>query len=75
MDLTVTGLGNKPDEKAKLVFTTVVGGDGGLEIRGDIGAVGAPLYLDLAGEIRDLELPPSIRIRTRRSPRSSSRGT
>ena len=57
MDLTVTGLGNKPDEKAKLVFTTVVGGDGGLEIRGDIGAVGAPLYLDLAGEIRDLELP------------------
>jgi len=57
MDLTVTGLGNKPDERAKLVFTTVVGGDGGLEIRGDIGAVGAPLYLDLAGEIRDLDLP------------------
>ena len=57
MDLTVTGLGNKPDKKAKLVFTTVVGGDGGLEIRGDIGAVGAPLYLDLTGEIRDLELP------------------
>ena len=57
MDLTVTGLGNKPDEKAKLVFTSVVGGDGGLEIRGDIGAVGAPLYLDLAGEIRDLDLP------------------
>ena len=57
MNLTVTGLGNKPDQKAKLVFTTVVGGDGGLEIRGDIGAVGAPLYLDLAGEIRDLELP------------------
>jgi uncharacterized protein involved in outer membrane biogenesis len=57
MDLTVTGLGNKPSEKAKLVFTSVVGGDGGLEIRGDIGAVGAPLYLDLAGEIRDLDLP------------------
>jgi uncharacterized protein involved in outer membrane biogenesis len=57
MDLTVTDLGNKPDQKAKLVFTTVVGGDGGLEIRGDIGAVGAPLYLDLAGEIRDLDLP------------------
>jgi uncharacterized protein involved in outer membrane biogenesis len=57
MDLTVTDLGNKPAQKAKLVFTTVVGGDGGLEIRGDIGAVGAPLYLDLAGEIRDLNLP------------------
>jgi uncharacterized protein involved in outer membrane biogenesis len=57
MDLTVTDLGNKPDQKAKLVFTTVVGGDGGLEIRGDIGALGAPLYLDLVGEIRDLALP------------------
>jgi uncharacterized protein DUF748 len=57
MDLTVTNLGNKPDQKAKLVFTSVVGGDGGLEIRGDIGAVSAPLYLDLAGEIHDLDLP------------------
>lgn len=56
MDLTVTDLGNRPDQKAKLVFTSVVGGDGGLEIRGDIGAIGAPLYLDLVGEIRDLEL-------------------
>jgi uncharacterized protein involved in outer membrane biogenesis len=57
MDLLVTGLSNHRDQKAKLVFTSVVGDDGGLEIRGDIGAVGAPLYLDLAGEIRDLDLP------------------
>ena len=57
MDLLVTGLSNHPDQKAKLVFTSVVGDDGGLEIRGDIGEVGAPLYLDLAGEIRDLDLP------------------
>jgi hypothetical protein len=57
MDLLVTGLGNKPDQRAKLVFTSLIGGEGGLEIRGDIGAVGAPLYLDLVGEIRDLKLP------------------
>jgi hypothetical protein len=57
MDLLVTGLGNKPDQRAKLVFTSLIGGDGGLDIRGDIGAVGAPLYLDLVGEIRDLKLP------------------
>lgn len=57
MDLLVTGLGNKPDQRAKLVFTSVLGGDGGLDIRGDIGAIGAPLYLDLVGEIRDLQLP------------------
>ena len=57
MDLLVTGLGNKPDQRAKLVFTSVVGGEGALDIRGDIGAVGAPLFLDLVGEIRDLKLP------------------
>ena len=57
MDLLVTGLGNKPDQRAKLVFTSLIGGEGGLDIRGDIGAVGVPLYLDLVGEIRDLKLP------------------
>ena len=57
MDLLVTGLSNHRDQKAKLAFTSTVGEDGGLEIRGDIGEVGAPLYLDLAGEIRDLDLP------------------
>jgi hypothetical protein len=57
MDLRVTGLGNKPDQRAKLVFTSLIGAEGGIDIRGDLGAVGAPLYLDLVGEIRDLKLP------------------
>ncbi len=57
MGLQVTGLGNKPDQRAKLVFTSLIGADGKLDIRGDLGAIGAPLYLDLAGEIRDLKLP------------------
>jgi uncharacterized protein involved in outer membrane biogenesis len=57
MELQVTGLGNKPDQRAKLVFTSAIGADGALDIRGDVGAVGAPLYLDLVGEIRDLKLP------------------
>jgi len=57
MDLLVTGLSNAPDSRAKLVFTTVVGGDAGLDIRGDVGAIGAPLFIDLSGEIRDLQLP------------------
>jgi len=57
MELRVTGLGNKPEQRAKLVFTSVIGADGALDIRGDVGAVGAPLYLDLVGEIRDLKLP------------------
>ena len=57
MDLQVTGLGNKPDQRAKLAFTSLIGADGKLDIRGDLGAIGAPLYLDLVGEIRDLKLP------------------
>jgi hypothetical protein len=57
MDLKVTGLGNKRDQRAKLVFTSAIGADGVLDVRGDLGAVGAPLYLDLVGEIRDLKLP------------------
>ena len=57
MDLKVTGLGNKPGQRAKLVFTSAIGADGALDVRGDLGAVGAPLYLDLVGEIRDLKLP------------------
>jgi hypothetical protein len=57
MDLLVTGLGNKPDQRAKLVFTSLIGADGKLDIRGDVGSVAAPLYLDLVGEITDLKLP------------------
>ena len=57
MDLLVTGLSNAPDSKAKMVFTTVIGGDAGLDIRGDVGPVGAPLFIDLAGDLRDLQLP------------------
>ena len=57
MNLVVTGLSNQPDSRAKLVFTTVIGGDAGLDIRGDVGAIGQPLYIDLAGEMRDLQLP------------------
>src|SRR5262249_4905162 len=57
MELQVTGLGNKPDQRAKLVFTSAIGADGALDIRGDVGAIGAPRYLDLVGEIRDLKLP------------------
>lgn len=57
MDLLVTGLSNKPDQRAKLVFTSLIGADGKLDIRGDLGAVGAPTYVDLVGEISDLKLP------------------
>jgi hypothetical protein len=57
LELTLTDFGNRPDLRAKLAFQSVVGGDAGLDIRGEIGPLGAPAYFDLVGELRDFKLP------------------
>ncbi len=57
LDLTVTDYGNRPDRRAKLALQSVVGGDAGLDIRGEIGALGAPTAVDLVGELRSFKLP------------------
>jgi hypothetical protein len=57
LELTVTDFGNRPDRRAKLLLQSVVGGDAGLDIRGEIGALGAPTLVDLVGELRNFKLP------------------
>ena len=57
LDVTVTGLGNRPDRRAKLTLQSVVGGDAALDIRGEINAIGAPAFVDLVGELRSFKLP------------------
>jgi hypothetical protein len=57
LELTVTDFGNRPDRRAKLLLQSVVGGDAGLDIRGEIGALGAPTFVDLVGELRNFKLP------------------
>jgi hypothetical protein len=57
LEFTLTDLGNRPDRRAKLAMQSVVGGDAGLDIRGEIGAVNAPLFIDLVGELRSFKLP------------------
>jgi hypothetical protein len=55
--LTLTDLGNRPGRRAKLALESVVGGDAGLDIRGEIGPLGAPTFVDLLGELRSYKLP------------------
>jgi hypothetical protein len=57
LQLSVTDLGNQPGRRARLALQSIVGGDAGLDIRGEIGALGAPAYFDLVGELRNFKLP------------------
>jgi Domain of Unknown Function (DUF748) len=57
LELTVTGLGNQPARRAKVALQSVVGGDAGLDIRGELNALGAPTFVDLVGELRSFKLP------------------
>jgi Domain of Unknown Function (DUF748) len=56
LDLTVTGFGNRPGRRAHVALRSVVGGDAGLDIRGEIGALGSPAFVDLVGELRRFPL-------------------
>jgi hypothetical protein len=56
LEVTVTDLGNRPGRRAKLVLQSVVGGDAALDVRGEIGALGAPAFADLVGELRSFKL-------------------
>ena len=55
--LTVTGYGNRPGRRAKLALQSVAGGDAALDIRGEIGPLASPAYVDLVGELRSFKLP------------------
>jgi hypothetical protein len=55
--LSLKGFGNQPNRRATLALQSVVGGDGGLDIRGEIGPLGGPVFIDLVGELRSFKLP------------------
>ncbi len=56
LELTLTDFGNRPGQRAKLVLQSVVGGDAGLDIRGEIGSLGSPPFIDLVGDLRRFKL-------------------
>jgi uncharacterized protein involved in outer membrane biogenesis len=55
-ELTVTSVGNQPDRRARLALQSLVGGDAGLDFRGEVNAIGAPAFVDLVGELRRFKL-------------------
>jgi hypothetical protein len=57
LSLTVTDLGNRPGRRAELALQSVVGGDAGLDVRGEIGPLGQPAFVDVVGELRRFSLP------------------
>jgi uncharacterized protein involved in outer membrane biogenesis len=57
LNVGLTGFGNQPGRRAKLAVDSVVGGDAALDVRGEIGPLGAPPFVDLVGELRSYQLP------------------
>jgi hypothetical protein len=56
-DVNLKNFGNRPNRRATLAMQSVVGGDGALDVRGEIGPVGSPAFVDLVGELRSYKLP------------------
>jgi hypothetical protein len=54
--VTVTGLGNRPGQRARLSLRGVVGGDAGLEVTGEVGPVGATTFVDVLAELHRFKL-------------------
>lgn len=57
LEVSVAGLSNRRDQRAKLSLQSVVGGDSALDVRGEVGPLGAPPFVDLVGELRSFPLP------------------
>jgi uncharacterized protein DUF748 len=53
----VTGLATAPADPARLDVRGVLGGTGHLTVRGEVGALGAPLFVDVTTELRELAMP------------------
>jgi uncharacterized protein involved in outer membrane biogenesis len=57
LGVSLKNFGNRPDRRASLVMQSVVGGDGALDVRGEIGPLGSPAFIDLVGELSSFKLP------------------
>ena len=56
LSLVVNNLSNRPGQRARLKATSIVGGDSVIDLRGELGAIGSPLSVDLVGDLRDMQL-------------------
>ncbi len=57
LTVSVKELSNKPSQRANLLVQALIGGDSVLDVRGEMSAIGAPTYVDMAGELKKFTLP------------------
>jgi hypothetical protein len=57
LNVGLTDFGNQPGKRGKLTVQSVIGGDASFDVRGEIGPLGAPPFVDLVGELRSYQLP------------------
>lgn len=53
----ITGLATGPADPARVELRGVLGGTGRLAVRGQVGALGGPLFVDVTTELRELAMP------------------
>jgi uncharacterized protein involved in outer membrane biogenesis len=51
LDISVKDISNKPGQRATLQMQAVIGGDSTLSVRGEMSAIGAPTYVDMAVQL------------------------
>ena len=56
LTVAVDDLSNHPGERARLEAKSIVSGDSTLDIRGELGPIGSPPFIDLVGELGGLPL-------------------
>lgn len=56
LTMAVDDLSNRPGERARLAVQSLVGGDSTLDVRGELGPIGSPAFVDLVGELGGLPL-------------------
>ncbi|HYB70860.1 MAG TPA: DUF748 domain-containing protein, partial [Candidatus Bathyarchaeia archaeon] len=57
INLVVKDLTNKASQHASVAMQAVVGGDSTLDLKGEMAAIGAPTYVDMALELKKFALP------------------
>jgi hypothetical protein len=56
LTVAVDDLSNRPGQHARLAVQSLVGGDSTLDVRGELGPIGSPAFVDLVGELGGLPL-------------------
>lgn len=57
IEASVRNLNNRRGERAQVAVQSMVGRDATLDVRGEVGSIGSPAYIDLTGELRSFKLP------------------